>query len=281
MSSISFSGPIRVLNDAKLVLRDIGRVCQSAADSASAGLDRAIQIAQSAAQIPSNDAIPSVMATPSLHDHSESLEQIVHEQLLKEGFSLPEATSLAAIGTLKTLPFTIPHEESQSVQEAIGRLEVASPFEKELARDNLFKVVENANSLVFFKELESVVERVCSKVGHDVTERIANTAGELCLTAVSQEGAILGCEIRIDAKGNTSIATEPVNVGWPDCEDLMNRFDAALQEELPDNSPVRKRSARAVVLQTARDLSKPYQKPARKGTPERLIKRPRQRSALK
>ncbi len=150
-----------------------------------------------------------------------------------------DAQKTATIAALLQAPVVV--EDDGAVHAALAAVEAArNNRELTSARARLHDVVAAGHGAAWLAGLQDVTQRAFESIGFKPLRAEALSDREIHLSAVNGEGKVLVSELKLAKDGTPSMATEVVNGCDPECEGILQRFEAALAEHVHGAKPVRK-----------------------------------------
>jgi hypothetical protein len=135
-------------------------------------------------------------------------------------------------------------------------VKAASLDEAAVAQRRLMETLEAGHQRVFLRSISDACAKAAQRIGFGTIEAKTCTSGELRVIATDAAGRSLVSEIRVDRRRDVHLETEVVG-GEGCCEQLLDRFDEALEAEGVRSGPRARRSTGGVCqLDGARDVAK-------------------------
>ena len=132
----------------------------------------------------------------------------------------------------------------------------ASLDEATVAQRQLIETLEAGHQRVFLRSISDACAKAAQSIGFPTIETKALTSGELRVIATDALGRSLVSEIHVDRRREVHLETEVVG-GEGCCQQLLDRFDAAVEAEGVRSGPRGRRSTGGVCqLEGARDVAK-------------------------
>jgi hypothetical protein len=266
MSSIS-SRP-RVQKIAGPVLTSVAATGAVLAAKALAGLLRPLVstvVHHDAADVTSNRALDKdgLQAVAALRDAFLKQQQ---DSFVNGKVTLPpaEAFRVATLSSLTSTSFFVGNPTALAPHiTALQQADTLSGVQR--AGTNLLNALEYGHQQVFTETLAIACRRAAEKLGF-VQADLLRLPEQVRIIATDAKGRTLVTEIGRDTRKGTSIATEVVGVSDGSCQQLLDRFDKALEEEgVHSTPPERKETGGVCELATAREFVRRKLKPGARG----------------
>ncbi len=207
---------------------------------------RALQVAASA---------PRLAELPSPRVAAEELRRLE----VKAAADLRSASHAKTLDNQKTatiaavLQAPLVVEDTGAVHAAIAAIEAArSNRELAAARADLHDLVAAGHRTAWLAGLQDVTQRAFKAIGFQPLRAEALSDREVRLSAVDGDGKVLVSELKVAKDGTPSMATEVVNGCGPECEGILQRFEAALAEHVRGVTAVRKPTGGVLQLEAAK-----------------------------
>lgn len=182
--------------------------------------------------------------------------------LLRRSGALISAAGLPPLESAKAAALAVPLAEPLALADA-GRVRVAA--ERLAAAEDLAAVraagaelaleLDRQHGEVFQQALVEACSEASRVAGFEQVE-VRNDGGLARVQALDGAGHALVSEIRLDAAGAASIATEALGWRGHECRQVLDRFDRALEEGgVRSGAPERRRTYGAACLETARETA--------------------------
>jgi hypothetical protein len=181
----------------------------------------------------------NVYTTSELRLQREIVSQQVKIAVAQQQLSTLESAQVAALATCAATPYKIP--ATAQLDLCVQQIYAAANIQQlQFAQQEFSRVLEVANQQVLTESLVAACSRASVKVGFDRVEVTVRNDGKTAVVATNFSGQSLNTEI--DTADRVNIATEVDGFTDGSCDQILDRFEQALDEEgvIRDGTPKRK-----------------------------------------
>ena len=229
------------------------------------------------AKTPAFNELPS---PPAALKDTHQLEEQFAAQLRRANGKLATLAveKTATIAAILSAPLVA--ADISGVETALHAIDGArTTKELQKARAKLRDVMNGQHAAVWLNSLQEITQSAFVAIGFQPLPPDLRSPREIRLSAVNMDGKVLVSELRLAQDGTPSMATEVVNGCGPECEGILERFEAALAKNVRGSKPVRKPTGGVCQLDAAVDFVKRRVRRAPLASSVTRVKAPRRRTA--
>lgn len=216
--------------------------------------------------------VGALKPTLALRNEEKAFRAQARAIVQQNALSEIEAAKISALAGIAATPYQV--ENSGPVRQRLSALcGAASLSDVQQARNALLKTIESEHQRLFVRALSLACSNAAVKAGFKTIQMASGPGGETRVIASDSAGRTLVTEIHSVPDRDTSVVTEVVGVADGSCNDILDAFDKALEEEgVRASRPRRKFTGGVCELAAARDFIRGKIKPSATSNPEQVAK---------
>jgi len=218
------------------------------------------------------DALGGLKPSLALRNQEKAFRAQARAAVKQNALPEIEAAKISALASIASTPYQV--ENSGSVRQQLSTLCGAASLSAVQQADNaLLKTIESEHQRLFVQALSLACSNAAVKVGFKTIQMASGPLGEVRIVASDSVGRTLVTEIQSVPDRDTSMVTEVVGVADGSCNEILDAFDKALDEEgVRASKPRRKFTGGVCELAAARDFILSKVKPDATTNPEHATK---------
>jgi len=176
------------------------------------------------------DAVGALKPTFALRNQEKAVRAQAKVVVKQNPLSEIEAAKISALASIAATPYQV--ENSRLVRQRLSALcGAASLSAVQQADDALLKTIESEHQRLFVRALSLACSNAAVKVGFKTIQMASGPLGEMRVIASDPAGRTLVTEIHSVPERDTGMVTEVVGVADGSCNEILDAFDKALEEE--------------------------------------------------